>query len=153
MSFRAKTWYLHSWKHQRYHGHMTNLCQNMFQWHCLFTAPTREMFSTLEENFCFSARPCDFRICKFETSTLDSACVTQSLCTTESKRMIFCYPYLPYSPPLTAVYLYIYHSLYLAPFSNAALDPKSEFCSYHFSLTSYCSASIKQIPIEFMCMT
>ena len=54
-----------AWKNQRYHGYITNLAfirtvfkgfRNMFQRSCWFTALTREIFSTLEENFRVSAR-------------------------------------------------------------------------------------------------
>ena len=49
-------------------------------------------------------------------------------------------------------YRNFYHSLYIAPFSNAP-DSKSEFWRYFFSLTFHSSVSIKQILGKFPCMT
>ena len=58
-------------KNQRYHGDIKScLCpssedykKNIFQRNCLFAALTREIFSTLEEKFRVSARPCNNSLC------------------------------------------------------------------------------------------
>ena len=64
VSFRVKTCHLL----QRYHGYLTNLAfvrpvfeglRNMFQRSCWFTALTRGIFSTLDENFRISTRLCN----------------------------------------------------------------------------------------------
>ena len=66
VSFTPNTWYLHAWKISvtivTINLAFVLCCEdykNMFQRNCLFAALTREIFSTLEEKFRVSARPCN----------------------------------------------------------------------------------------------
>ena len=93
VSFRAKTWYLHMWKYHRWNGYIINrafhtkICCSKMVWYFIgvyiinrilhgrleirnFSSRVeknislvREYFSTLEEKFRISVRPCNILHC------------------------------------------------------------------------------------------